>query len=428
MFILSNTTVYPLDPAVANPIYEQARTDAKARAAQQWMNENFNMWRTYNTALNPDWVDPWFEHEIGGIYNGPATASSPDAYEMTQNLYMIYCWLKYKGYGDYALTALTTGSIQSSTMTGGLWQSGVHPYSILIGFNADANYPNNSGRSPWYIRLSQATWTATAYDEYTQETVSLSAAAGSWDAVRKYQIAMTAESIGGSIYIRPEYPLHFNRSAGAATGYQQDTVGYGLLQWTNYSDLVITAGLTTPEGSKHWQLNLTLQLMVLEYERNEAMTHPTQSGGDYHGQWVNGQARNAYITINGTDYHYPYATCTWNDWRDDKPVELFETYMRNIHEIELNLWDKIHIMMDIFRCCYLQTAYADFDFETKSRYVWNAIQYWKNHGGWNVMDIPRARDIPECELDQYHISAKTLITLLERRKKHGERTILLRYN
>lgn len=427
---MSNTTVYPLDPTVANPIYMQARIDARERALKQWNDENFNMWLTYNSELNPNWRDPWYEHEIGGIYNGPSRGPGDPAYEMTQNLYMLYCWFKYKGYGDYALTALTTGAIQSSTMTGGLWQSMVHPYASLVGFNAAANYPNNGGRSPWYIGSQIATWTATFTDEYSGETVSLTASPGSWMAVRKWPIKWELVSMPGGIYKRIYYPVQFDTTgqSGPAAGYGQDTVGYGLLQWTNYSDLVVEAGLATPEGSKHWQLNMTLQLMVLEYERNEAMTHPTQSGGDYHGQWVNGQAHNAYITINGTDYHYPYATCTWNDWRDDKPVQLFETYMMNIHGIELNLWDKIHIMMDIFRCCYLQTAYADFGFETKSRYVWNAIQYWKNHGGWDVMHIPRARDIPECELDQYHISAKTLITLLERRKKHGERTILLRYN
>lgn len=425
---MSNTTVYPLDPAVANPIYEQARTDAKARAAQQWMNENFNMWTTYNTVLNPDWVDPWYEHELGGIYNGPSTGGLDPAYEMTQNLYMIFCWLKYKGYGDYALTALTTGTIQSSTMTGGLWQSYVHPYSSLIGFNAAAVYPNNEGRSPWFVGSSQATWQASAWDEYLQQTVYLDAPAGSWAAVRRSPIAMEFEEIGGTIYYRPDYnPLRlvWSRTQPNSGGYDQATVGYGLVQWTNYSDLVTEAGLTTPEGSKHWQLNLTLQLMVLEYERNEAMTHPTQSGGDYHGQWVDTASRRAYITINNTDYYYPYASCTWNDWRDDKPVQLFETYMHDVHGIELSLWDKIHIMMDIFRCCYLQTAYADFGFETKSRYVWNAIQYWKNHGGWDVKDIPRARDIPECELDQYHISAKTLLLMMGRRKKKGVRTILL---
>lgn len=427
---MSRTTVYPLDPAVANPIYEQARADAKARAARQWSTENFNMWLEYNTTLNNaqnnptmPWVDPWFEHELGGIYNGPATPTSPDSYEMTQNLYMIYCWFKYKGYGDYALTALTTGTIQSSTMTGGLWQSYVRPYGYsLIDFNAESN-AGNASRGNWYVGSSIATWTAEFTDTYDGQYYSLTAAPGSWAAVRKYGLKTEFVSMPGGIYERIDLPVRFDTNK--VNGYDQETVGYGFVQWTNYTDLVTEAGLTTPEGSKHWQLNLTLQLMVLEYERNEAMTHPTQSGGDYHGQWVNGQARNAYITINGTDYHYPYATCTWNDWRDDKPVELFETYMMNFHGIELNLWDKIHIMMDIFRCCYLQTGYQDFQFEMKSRYVWNAIQYWKNHGGWDVMDIPRARDIPECELDQYHVSLEQLLLIIGRRKHHGVRTILL---
>lgn len=428
---MSSTTVFPQDPAVANPIYEQARTDAKARAARQWTTENFNMWLEYNTRLNNaannprmPWVDPWFEHEIGGIYNGPGTAESPDAYEMTQNLYMLYCWFKYKGYGDYALTALTTGTIQSSTMTGGLWQSGVHPYSSLEGFDAAAVYTSNAGRSPWFVGSQQATWQAKAWDAYLQQWVYLDAPAGSWAAVRRSPIAMELEEIGGTIYLRPDYnPLHliWTQTEPNSGGYDQATVGYGLVQWTNYSDLVVEAGLTTPEGSKHWQLNMTLQLMVLEYEREQAMTHPTQSGGDYHGQWVDSAARNAFIEKDGTVYTYG-DSCTWNDWRDDKPIARF---LNRYPNVTFSHWDKVHIMMDVFRCCYLQTAYADFGFEQKSTYVWNAIQYWTNNGGWDVKDIPRARDIPKCELDNYHVSTEMLLLMVGRRKKRGARTILL---
>ena len=83
-------------------------------------------------------------------------------------------------------------------------------------------------------------------------------------------------------------------------------------------------------------------------------------------------------------------------------------------------------MMDIFRVCYIHTSYVDFDFETKTLYLMHAIQYWDNHGGWTVKDIPRPRDLTECELDQYHVSTKMLLLMVAgRRKKHGERTILL---
>ena len=275
---MSSTTVFPTDPAIANPIYEQARADAKARAAKQWSTENFNMWLTYNTTLNdaqhnPDmpWEDPWFEHELGGIHNGPGTPQSLDAYEITQNLYMIYCWLKYKNWHNYAITAFTAGTIQSSTMTGGLWQSMVHPYGTLIDFNA-ASTTGNRTRGDWHIGTEIAQWTANAYDEYLEQDVSLTAAVGSWDAVRKYPIKMEAVSIGGRIYIRPEYPLTFNRSA-AGSGYPGDTLGYGLVQWTNYTILPPKARLTGLEqcpgwydGGCHWQLNLTFQLMIMEWE------------------------------------------------------------------------------------------------------------------------------------------------------------------
>lgn len=424
MFILSRTTVFPLDTSVSYPIYEQARTDAKARAAQQWMNENFNMWTTYNTDLNPDWIDPWYEHELGGIYNGPSTGPDDPAYEMTQNLYMIYCFLKYKGWHDYAITAFATGTIQSSTMTGGLWQSMVHPYAAIEGFNASAIYVNNAGRSPWYIGTDIATWTAEFTDTYDGQYYSLTASPGSWAAVRQYGLATELVSMPGGIYKRISLPVRFDPDK--PNGYNQNTVGYGLVQWTNYDKLVAKSGLVAQDGDKHWQLNLTLQLMVLEFERDQAMTQQDhQQGSDYLGEWVDDNADDAFIEINGTTYHYPYNSCTWNDWRDDLPVQRFADYMYSVHGIELTLWQKIHMMMDIFRVCYIHSSYADFDFETKSRYVWNAIQYWNNNGGWDVKDIPRPRDIPESELDKYHVSKAQLLMMVGRRRKHCERTILL---
>lgn len=430
---MSRTTVFPTDPAIANPIYEQARADAKARAAEQWSTENFNMWTTYNTVLNPDWIDPWFEHELGGIYNGPSTGPDDPAYEMTQNLYMIYCWLKYKNWHNYAITAFTAGTIQSSTMTGGLWQSMVHPYGTLIGFNANS-ITGNRTRGDWHIGTEIAQWTATAYDEYLEQDVSLTAAVGSWDAVRKYPIKMEAVSIDGRIYIRPEYPMTFNRSA-AGSGYPGDTVGYGLVQWTNYTILPPKATLTGLQqsagwwdGGRHWQLNLTFQLMIMEWERQQAMSGQSQTGSDYMGEWVDANATSAYIQkeINGqiVNIRYPQ-TCTWDFWKNDSPLQIFAQYAAQQYQISLTDWDLRHIMMDIFRVCYIHSSYVDFDFETKTQYIMNAIHYWENNGGWDVKDIPRPRDLPECELDRYHISTEMLLLILGRRKKHGERTILL---
>lgn len=431
---MSNTTVFPTDPAVANPIYEQARADAKARAAEQWSTENFDMWTTYNTDLNPDWIDPWFEHELGGIYNGPSTGPDDPAYEMTQNLYMIYCWLKYKGWHNYAITAFTAGTIQSSTMTGGLWQSMVHPYESLVGFNANA-ITGNTRRYPWYIGSSIAYWEQTVRDEYLEQDVTLTAT-GTWDAVRKYDIAMTAESIGGHIYIRPDYNggVHWNTQS-AGHGYPNDTVGYGLVQWTNYTIIppkATLAGLQQCdgwyEGGRHWQLNLTFQLMIMEWERQQAMSGQPQTGSDYMGEWVDANATSAYIQkeINGqiVNIRYPQ-TCTWDFWKNDSPLQIFAQYAAQQYQISLTDWDLRHIMMDIFRVCYIHSGYVDFDFETKTQYILNAIRYWENNGSWDVKDIPRPRDLPECELDKYHISTEMLLLILGRRKKHSERTILL---
>lgn len=418
---MSELPLYPTeDQTRARQIYTYAAATAIERVNEHWARWDFNMWETYNTTLSNTWIDPWFEHELHGIDN-----SGPE-YEQTQNIFYIVNWLKYKGYSDYAITALITSAIQSSTVTGGLWEDGVHPYAALEGFNANNRAGNNS--RDWYTRAGIApAWTTTAYDEYMHATVSATANAGSWAALRHSPIRMHDDVIQGVTYRRPVYPIEFDTSqVGTGALYEHDSVGYGLVQWSNFPVLISKADHTAQDGGRHWQLNLTLQLMVMEYERVQAMTAPSQIVPEYEGEWVNANAPSAFITINGIDYHYPYATCTWNDWRDDLPVEQFYNYMRDVRGIEISEWDKRHIMMDIYRVCYIHSGYHDFDFEQKSLYVWNAIHYWENTIGFDPKWIPRARDIPECELDYFHINPDTFITIAGRRRhNNARRTVFL---
>ena len=60
-------------------------------------------------------------------------------------------------------------------------------------------------------------------------------------------------------------------------------------------------------------------------------------------------------------------------------------------------------------------------------YFTGAIAYW-NSNGWDILDVPRPRDIPTCELDNLHIQAVAkdlIITTTNNRRCKRVRTILL---
>ena len=419
---------FPTDPETANPIYEFARTAAKERFARHWSEWNFNLWTTYNTEINQTWWDPWFEHEIAGIDN-----FAPN-YEMTQNMYGIYNWLSYKGYSRYAATALITSVIQSSTVTGGLWEEGLSPYNAsgfpnsAIGFDANSRAGNFS-RGNWYQRGVIATWTAYAQDDEQGTQVSLTASPGSWYAVKKWPIKMDPDAAAVGMRV-PVYPLRFDTDAAPA-GYEPDNVGYGLVQWTPYTLLPTKASLIpdVTDGGRHWQCNLTLQLMIQEFERAHAMSGEPQNVSSYLGEWVDANATSAYIEkdMGGGDIrviHYP-SSCTWDYWAADSPLAIFRDHMYNTVGVYPSQWDLRHIMMDIYRVCYIHSGYRDFDFKDKSLYVFNALKYWDENGGYDVKDIPRARDIDYCELDRFHVNPSVFALLAGRKKGvKGVRTVL----
>ena len=424
---------------VSNATFQQAMEDAIDRFSRHWAEMNWNLWTSYNDQVNVTWWDPWYENDTTGIYNGPSTGADDPAYEMTQNAFGVWNWYKYKGYSEYAITALLTAHTQESTVTGGLWESGLHPYAgmapssylsgsygALEGYNAEATGASPSNYT-WYLRGGGIVpaWTATAVDEYDQQTYTLTAAAGSWDAVNQYPLQMEAETIGGQVYIRVVQPPQFNRLAPdpvvPSTGR-----GYGLVQWTPSVELVKTAELAFPGfGGKHWQLNLTLQLMVLEYERAQAMSGDPQTGPDYRGQWVDSNATQASLTveIGGVQHtiNYP-VSCTWDFWAGDGPAAFYDTRIRSLGGTPTD-WDLVRGMMDLFRVCYLHTSAGDFGFEEKSAFWLAAIRYWSTNDGYDPAYIPRARDLPSCELDKFHITPALLGGII-RRRQTGGRTIL----
>lgn len=448
---MSNTTDYTVNPLV----YEYARQEAKARAREQWETENFNMWTTYNQTLNPDWKDPWFESETAGIYNGPSTGPGDPAWEMTQNLYMAYCWLMYKGYNKYSAMALMLSAIQESTITGGLWEqtqhfsannllASNHPYSSLIGFDAtqtaESGYAYTwyyGGTKPAYDNGTIVTWTA-EFTDYSGYRWTKQAVAGSWDAVMEYPIKTKRVMIDG-VGLR-EMPVEYESGnlvfdTDRPRAGRGDGRGYGFCQWTPWNKLprlcayaANQGDVNFTDGNKHWQVNASLQLAIWEYERYLSMTTP-QSGSSYMGQWIDSNAAilgdyGAYFSwpYPGTGYtrHYYGQSISWDDFAAGTYLTWFENYLQTMADpptTEEDIdWCRRQLALAIYRACFLQATYADFNFQVKSKYIISAFNYWGN--GWDIRDVPRPRDIPHSELDAYHgTPIRTMIALTQGRRR-----------
>ena len=416
---MSNTTVWTVD----NTIYEYAKQTMKSRVSSQWEKwladpNSINLWQTYNSVLNTNWDDPWYESELWGIYNGPSRGGSDPAYEMTQNMYSIYNWLKYKGYNRYAMIAFIMCGIWETTLTGGIWEDRISPYPAyasnhngLIGFNA-ASLAQSSNNYTWYNPSGIIpAWTASFTDESTGVDYELTADAGSWDAVRKFYIATYEDEFG---HRHPIIPLRFDRdSDNPSAYYHYDYVGYGLVQWTPWNVLVRHAGLWYPNyGNKHWQLNLTAQLMVLEWERIDAMDKSPNDqwageGHPYYGEWVDSNATRAFFNYQGGKYHYN-GSCTWDNWANDGFVSWVQTRCSQLGITSEGTIERCtrEIAITIFEYCYLHAHHTSDSIKTvwnKTSYIAGAIDYWDSNGGFNPLDIPRPRDLPHTELDDLHI-------------------------
>lgn len=436
---MSNTEDWTINPEH----YEYAKTEAKKRANEQWNKwmtdpNSINLWETYNTTQRQGWVNPWIEHELYGLYNGPGTAQSPLAYEVTQNAYNEYCFWKWKGHGRYATIAMLVIDWNETRMAHGAWQDYLSPYPAsnnpvsLIGFNAEGTTP---GSANWCSRGAQCTWTATFFDEYEHRTYSLPAADGSWDAVKKYYIDTYWDEETG--FERVVKPLQFNRNlVNPDQYYQWGSVGYGIVQWTWWTRLVKHANIAFPGyGGKHWQFNGTLQLLVLDWERKTAMaTSPAdQHLPTYDGEWIDDNGGGGCFIHNNVKYYYGQ-NCTWDDWANDIPVtwcrnKCAELGITNPETIETYCYQ---LMLDIMGGCYLHnpTFYENYlsYVITQARYFAGAVDYWDANGGWDVRDIPRPRDIPSTELDKYHTSQGELIAIISKggNKKRCRRRILLK--
>lgn len=449
--------VYPISDAV----FEYARTEARKRAAHQWEDrKRWNLWTTYHTTRNPDWYDPWFESEYIGTSNEPPTETEP-GYKMTQNMYFMYCWLKYHGYSNYAMCAMITSAMHESTITGAEWEAGNHPYSSLETFDPTSLILHGApgGNNNLYIDRwshvwrhgagSNINWTPSMVDGYTGQSVSLNCQ-NTWAAIKKYPLARQTVDIDGVQFIRPVYnDLGQPTLDLSSPGNLNAANGYGMVQWTPWTKLPRVCAHAYNNGftdfdtaNRHWQLSGTLHLMVFEYERYVSMHTPTQSGSDYVGQWIDSNSLShsgmgAYFSWPYNDQlynrHFYAQSCTWDFFAKDLFLPWFENYIANMQnppETATDIdWCRRQLAMALWRSNYIHTAYADYGYEEKSLYALSAIKYWDRHPidgnkGWSVLDIPRPRDLPFCFLDTYHISGP-IIAYLNRRRNRNVRTVLL---
>lgn len=408
--------------------YELATTLARARSQAQWnrwMNDptSVNLWITPWTTQNPNWEDAWFETERGGFYNGAGTTASPDAYEVTQNAYFIYCWLKYKGYHQYCILTLLTIIWNECNMGMGSWENSLCPYSFTFSTNPSSLIgwtPTRIGESGtnynygWHLNgaIIPAS-TAYALDEVTHVQYSLTRPQGSWEAYNQWEI---------DTYTDPDTGLERVRLVNGNPVFHESpnrlcAIGYGIVQWTNWTRLVQHAEMAFPNyGGSNWQFNATLQLMTMEWERATAMaTDPSQQyGGSYHGEWVNNNATSAYLTINGVNYRYPSA-CSWDDWASGVHLAWVEETCATLGITDANtiIAYKQLMTFDIICRCYLHAGDAyhnNFNNLRDQRiYFAGAMTYWQANGYGDVRDIPRARELPVTELDQYHLSQSELV-------------------
>ena len=421
---------------------------AAAKAAQQervsnhWLSYNYNMWTTYHSELNSTWVDPWFESELSVL---EVPDNDPDN-KMLQNIFGLYCWLSWKGYSKYAMIGMITAFIQESTVTGGAWEHKAHPYNTLINYDATTGTRNNA---TWYNERG-VVWpgyTLSATDYYTGITYTKTATDGTFNAIREYQALQTYS------YTDPDTQQTYTRVTLDSDGnplwlestarYKGAIGGYGLAQWTGFEKIRNLCNILYPNiGNAHWQLNLTLQLMCLEWQRN----NPTDTRSEWRprGFNVNDQPffTNPFDTRIRINYDLNDYPTTWEDFASDsfvpwvtQEIATLESDYSSTMTAEQRDYCYRELAIQIWRICYEGATYEIYqhvqNLEEKSLFVKTATEYWDSHGGWDVLDIPRPREIPfmECELDAYHLPQQVTMSLIPnmKRRKQGRvhRTTIL---
>ncbi len=440
---------YPLDPT----IWETAKQAALVRVRKHWDDwlkdkTSVNLWSNFNQTQRRGWVDPWHEHELSGVTNEESTQ-----YQMMQNAFMVYNWLSWKGYNIYSQCAILASATHESTITGGAWEHHFHPYAgdnlaSLIGYDPSriVSWTGYTDGAPNYLIYNQSGsivpgYTISRPNPLTSMDVRATAIAGSYEAVMAYTDLVYSDwrDPNTGVWYRIPEP-RFDRSTAT-----RHYGGYGLWQFTPWTKLPalciygVQHGKTyLDQGANHWQLNLTLELILMEYMREIAMTPGSQSSSPYYGQWYDGNSAGTSASSawfqwpfnpdNEWNRHYYNQSCTWDEFASGAYLPWIENYFLTMSnppvEEEDKEWCKRQLAMAIWRSNFIQAPYADFGFEQISLYHFKAIEYWNANGGWNVLNIPRVRDMPNCELDQYHLQDALLPFIMTKRRPKNARTLL----
>lgn len=432
----------------SNTIADNAKAIAIARSKRYWASFNWFMWKTFNTVLNTTWEDPWKEQSIGGSHlyeSGGITNESPD-YNMTQNAYFIFAWLASHGYNKYSITAILTSWTNESTLTGGAWEGNYHPFESILTTSQAAGFDPtiNPNESAWALyNLSQTYWNynwrngsnqlvfyqASATDTRIHQTFTVSTVPGSYDSIvnmgKPVETYTEVDPGTGIEYTRVRMPPRFDPNVYGSHG-----GGYGLAQWTPFSRLPALANNITPDGNKHWQLNPTLQLEIMEYQRTLSRSSQT---GQYLGGWVDSNASYAKL-IAGTNLVNYGASITWDQFASDSSVWINwvtdqAAYYGITSSAEIE-WMKRQFAIEIWVRCYEQATYdySALQFRMKSNYWFQCVERWFATG-YDIADVPRSRDVKYCSLDKYHVTPETLpLYINKKRGKHHVSTILLRSN
>lgn len=369
-------------------------------------------------------------------------------------------------------------------------------YDALIGFAPTASIKTIGNN--WYLGPSKAPPYTFKHDQWSDDdgvTISdnvtiLTCAAGSYDSVRGPSINEAA--IQHSAVQQPDgtFREYYHwRSGVPKLTYTKGTFGYGLVQWTEwfrlrekcgwlsgsfkstresgytpgYDPKTITYYTCGPEwwtttgnsrsqgfAHYHWQLNLILHLMVLEFERANAMraspvVHPNYpqpngyqyterdrpgSEGVYYGEWTDASASSARWNPYGINpspglYRSP---CTWDSWASGDFLNNPNMDQDLINELNNDPdppYRQVRLAMDIFRHCYLHTGIGKtLPYPDAVSYWINCCNYWKDV--WSINDIPRPREFPWLgfELDYYHQKRESALLIAGRRKQHARRALL----
>ena len=214
-----------------------------------------------------------------------------------------------------------------------------------------------------------------------------------------------------------------------------------MVQWTYWTQLVShaarvssSAWLADPEnqmlpshsdgtpdgdGQYHWQLNATLQLMVLEYERAQSMKHADhQSGSGYYGEWINDRNGSYYLDENGYKINLDFSL-NWDDYASGAWLETLENAEHFPNGREAREMARLCMSVTLFGAKYTHHPYdvtPTSGHMAQLKYMLAAIRYWDANGGFNPAWIPRARDVEYCELDKYHLTTEQLFLVLRRRR------------